>query len=264
MKKNARFVATLLLTGWPIISACGSQNSGADEQISTLDIVGGSAVSATQYSNYFTSIVSLRIYGSHFCGGTLIAPNKVITAAHCLADFSSSSIRNNIKVVLGNTSLKSSAGTETFKVSAFKIHEKYSSRNTQNDIAIITLDGNSRFEPAPINTDASLPVVGSKTYVAGWGSTREGGSISSALKYTSVTVVSNDECADAYGSSITQRNLCAYTAKTDSCQGDSGGPLYSYDGQKLTLVGIVSWGNGCARAGYPGVYTRVTEFPTYF
>lgn len=264
MKKNSKIIASLLLTGWPIFSACGSQNGSPEAENSNLDIVGGSTVSSALHSNYFESIVSLRFYGSHFCGGTLIAPNKVITAAHCLADYSSSTVRNNVKVVLGNVSLNSSSGTESFSISSFKIDERYSSWNTQNDIAIITLNGNSKFEPVPVNSDSAFPAVGAKTYVAGWGSTREGGGISSALKYTSVAVVSNDECADAYGSSITSRNICAYTAKTDSCQGDSGGPLYSYDGTSMTLIGIVSWGNGCARAGYPGVYTRVSEFPTYF
>jgi secreted trypsin-like serine protease len=96
--------------------------------------------------------------------------------------------------------------------------------------------------------------------VAGWGSTYEGGNVTSVLKYTAVKAISNAECARAYGSSIFDGNLCAYTAGTDSCQGDSGGPLYSYDGTQLTLVGIVSWGRGCARQGYPGVYTRTSYF----
>ncbi len=262
MQKKSKFLAALLLTGWPIIMSCGAQNSGDNQSNSNLDIVGGSAVTSSLYSSYFKSIVSLRYYGSHFCGGTLIAPNKVVTAAHCLADFSSSTIRNNVKVVLGNTSLSSSSGTESFSVSSYKIDSRYDSRTTKYDIAVITLNGSSKVEPASINTAANLPAVGSNTYVAGWGSTKEGGGVSSSLKYTAVAVVSNSDCAGAYGSDIYSGNICAYTAKTDSCQGDSGGPLYSIDGNKVSLVGIVSWGNGCARVGYPGVYTRVSEFQT--
>lgn len=263
MKKSSKFLAGLLLTGWPIMFGCGAQNGNVEATDSNLDIVGGAAVSSSLYNSYFTSIVSLRFYGSHFCGGTLIAPNKVLTAAHCLADFSSSTIRNNVKVVLGNISLNSSSGTESFSISSYKINSDYDPYSSQNDIALITLNGSSKFTPAPINSDSSLPAVGVKTYVAGWGSTREGGNVSSALKYTAVAVVSNADCAKAYGNDIYEGNICAYTAKTDSCQGDSGGPLYTYDGEKMTLVGIVSWGNGCARSGYPGVYTRVSEFSSF-
>lgn len=263
MKKINKVLAGLLLTGWPIIVSCGSQPGSGEETTSSLDIVGGSAVSSSLYNTHFTSIVSLRYFGSHFCGGTLIAPNKVLTAAHCIADYSSSTVRNNIKVVLGNINLNSSSGTESFKIASYKISEDYSSWTSQNDIAILTLDGASKFTPAPINLEANLPAVGEKTYVAGWGTTREGGSISPVLKYTAVDVVSNAECKKAYGSKIFDGSLCAYTAKTDSCQGDSGGPLYSYDGSRLTVVGIVSWGQGCARAGYPGVYTRVSEYADF-
>lgn len=264
MSKMSRLIAVLSLTGWPIMFGCGVSPNSDKGSHSQLDIVGGSAVSSSLYTKYFTSIVSLRYYGSHFCGGTLIAPNKVLTAAHCLADFSGSTIRNNVSVVLGNISLNSSSGTEKFKVKSYTVDDRYDSWTTKYDIAILTLDGESKFPPVEVNTETELPAVGEKTYVAGWGSTKEGGGISSALKYTSVAIVSNEECKDAYGSNIYDGNICAFTAKTDSCQGDSGGPLYSYDGSKFTLVGIVSWGNGCARAGYPGVYTRVSEFPEYF
>ncbi len=164
---------------------------------------------------------------------------------------------------MGNISLNSSTGTESFRVSSFKIDTRYNPSTSQYDIAIITLNGNSSFPIAPVNTDSTLPAVGTKTYVAGWGSTSEGGNISSALKYTSVDVVSNATCKSAYGSDIYSGNICAYTANTDSCQGDSGGPLFSFDGTQLTLVGVVSWGYGCARSGYPGVYTRVSEFQSF-
>ena len=105
----------------------------------------------------------------------------------------------------------------------------------------------------------SDPAAGSSVTVAGWGATSEGGASSSTLRYVDVPVVSRATCQAQYGtSSITNNMICA--AETaggqDSCQGDSGGPLVP-TGSK-TLVGVVSFGNGCARRGYAGVYTRVS------
>lgn len=253
-----RNLLLVTLTGWTVMTGCGAEK--APKETSNLDIVGGSQASSSVYSQYFSSIVSLQYGSSHFCGGTLIAPNKVLTAAHCLADFSSSEVRNYLKVVIGARDLRSTAGAERFSVASYSINPRYGSDGVQYDSATITLSGNSSFTPAAVNKSSSFPAAGSTVYVAGWGSTYEGGNVSSVLKYTAVKTISNSECARAYGSDIYDGNLCAYASGTDSCQGDSGGPLYSYDGTKMTLVGIVSWGNGCARQGYPGVYTRASYF----
>jgi len=255
---SLRNLLLVTLTGWTVMVGCGAEKS--TDKTSQLDIVGGSQVSSSLYSQYFSSIVSLQYNGSHFCGGTLVAPNKVLTAAHCLSDFSSSEIRNSLRVVIGARDLRSSTGAERFSIASSSINPRYSSSGTQYDSATIILSGNSSFTPAPVNKAASFPAAGSTVYVAGWGSTSEGGYSSSVLKYTAVKTVSNASCAQAYGSSIYDGNLCAYSSGTDSCQGDSGGPLYSYDGTRMTLVGIVSWGKGCARQGYPGVYTRTSFF----
>ncbi len=260
MFKKSRIFALLFLIGWPVMFACGGPSSSSDGASSKLKIVGGTTVSALNYKNQFQSIASLRYGGLHFCGGTLIAANKILTAAHCLADFSSSSIKNDITVVLGSSRLDSSVGAQSFRVASFKIDPRYDADTSQFDMAVITLKGASTLAPAKVNTSSKLPIIGSSTIVAGWGSTREGGNVSTQLKATTVAIVSNDDCEAAYGSNIYAGSLCAYTRSTDSCQGDSGGPLYSSDGTTLTVVGVVSWGYGCAQAGYPGVYTRVSEF----
>lgn len=259
MKKLMRLYAVLALAGWPVMLACGSQNA-QEEANSDLNIVGGSAVNASLYSSYFQSIASLQLGGSHACGATLIAPNKVVTAAHCIADLSSSSVKRYVSVVLGASNLNSRAGRETFSVASYAIDPRYNPNTHAYDFATITLSGKSSYPPALVNTDSSFPSAGATTYVAGWGSTAEGGYATASLRYTAVAVVSNADCRSAYGSNIYAGNICAYKQNTDSCQGDSGGPLYSFDGTRLTLVGIVSWGYGCAREGYPGVYTRVSEF----
>ncbi len=255
---SLRNLLLVTLTGWTVIMGCGAEKSA--KETSQLDIVGGSQVSSSLYSQYFSSIVSLQYNGSHFCGGTLVGANKVLTAAHCLADFSSSEIRSSIRVVIGARDLRSTTGAERFSISSYSINPRYSSAGTQYDSAVIYLSGNSSYTPVAVNKAASFPAAGSTVYVAGWGSTYEGGYATSTLKYTAVKTLSNADCASAYGSEIYDGNLCAYASGTDSCQGDSGGPLYSYDGTKMTLVGIVSWGNGCARQGYPGVYTRTSFF----
>lgn len=251
--KLTNFAASLL-TGWLVMSGCGQESS--EEQSSTLDIVGGQAVSNALYERYFESIASLQIRGNHLCGGTLIAADTVLTAAHCVADLGSSSSR--LRVNLGSNKL--GGELESIRVTSIDVDSRYNRRNSQYDVAILTLAEDSKYTPSALNLESSFPAVGSTVYTAGWGTTREGGRISNDLKYTAVDVVSNTECQEAYGDRVYAGNICAYAERTDSCQGDSGGPLYSFDGEKLSVVGVVSWGFGCARRGYPGVYARVSEF----
>ena len=247
--------ASLILTGWLVMFGCGQEKASERTQ-SDLDIIGGEAVSEALYQRYFQSVVSLRINGNHFCGGTLIAPNKVVTAAHCVIDLGPAAA--NLRVAMGSKNLNGEA--ESFKVADLAIDSRYSARTSQYDIATLTLNGSSIIEPAPVNLSRQFPQTGAKVYTAGWGTTAEGGQISPQLKYTGVEVISNRSCRDTYGERVYAGNICAYADRTDSCQGDSGGPLFSYDGTKLSVVGVVSWGFGCARRGYPGVYTRVSEF----
>merc|ERR1711872_987316 len=95
--------------------------------------------------------------------------------------------------------------------------------------------------------------------VSGWGTLSSGGNQPTVLNEVDVTVQSNAQCQSSYGSSITSNMLCAADAGKDSCQGDSGGPLVAQENGKYALIGVVSWGYGCAFSGYPGVYARVTE-----
>jgi len=107
--------------------------------------------------------------------------------------------------------------------------------------------------------------VGQSVVVAGWGATSEGGSGSDQLLKLTVPVLSNSDCLTAY-SGITNSMVCAgYLTQSgkDSCQGDSGGPLTIGTGTTARLVGVVSWGQGCARLGYPGVYARVSEVQSW-
>merc|ERR1712172_427605 len=96
--------------------------------------------------------------------------------------------------------------------------------------------------------------------VTGWGTLSSGGSQPTVLQEVDVTVTTNTACKNAYGSSmITANMICAADSGKDSCQGDSGGPMIAEENGRQALIGVVSWGYGCAMEAYPGVYARVTE-----
>lgn len=235
----------LTLLSLSLFTACGG-----NEESSSLKVVGGSVLSKSTYQKFFKSVASLQINGSHFCGGTLISPTKILTAAHCVEDMSAGE-RNRLRVVLGSQTLTNQTGAEVFRVNNIQIHSQF-------DAALLELSGSSTMPVAPINTVDNAPAPGTSTFVAGWGLTQEEGNLSRNLKFAQLRIVSNNDCRKVYGGSINAGTICAYADGADACQGDSGGPLFSFDGQKLTVVGIVSFGLGCARPDIPGVYARVS------
>ncbi len=152
------------------------------------------------------------------------------------------------------------------------VHPNYNPNTNNNDIALLKLTS-----PAVLNSTVAIippatsPLVdalvqaGDTSTVTGWGDTTEGGSLADVLMEVTLPIVSNTSCNQAYGF-ITDNMLCAGLTQggKDSCQGDSGGPLIVPvgDGSWL-LAGIVSSGNGCARPGYPGIYTRVSRYQAW-
>ncbi|KEY74969.1 hypothetical protein S7711_01318 [Stachybotrys chartarum IBT 7711] len=227
-------------------------------QFETSQIVGGELAVAGD----FPYIVSLqRSTGSHFCGGTLVNANTVVTAAHCSTGQSASAVR-----VRAGSRNRSSGGV-LVGVSRIIIHPSYSSSTFNNDVAVWKLSTNiptsSTISYASLAASGSDPAAGTNVQVAGWGTTSSGSSsIPVDLRKVTVPIVSRSTCQSQYGaSSITTNMVCAgvSTGGRDSCQGDSGGPLVSGN----TLVGIVSWGNGCALANFAGVYARVGSLRTW-
>ncbi|KAK7190370.1 hypothetical protein DPSP01_011551 [Paraphaeosphaeria sporulosa] len=215
----------------------------------SVQIVGGSAATAGQ----FPYIVSIQVSGSHYCGGSLLNANTVITAAHCATRSASS-------YTIRAGTLTWASGGVTSRVSQVIVNPAYSGNN--NDIAIFKLSTSiptsSTISYISLPSAGSDPAAGSSSTVAGWGATTQGGSSPAALRYVTVPIVARSTCQSQYGtSSITSNMVCAAEAAggKDSCQGDSGGPLIT-TGTK-TLIGVVSFGNGCALRGYAGVYTRV-------
>jgi len=221
-------------------------------------IVGGEDASPGEFPH---QIVMLRggVGGSLMCGGSLVAADRVVTAAHCCEGQSPS----RIGVRVGNHHLyENDPDQADFAVTAIKYHEDYDSWTTSNDVCILEMDGEADLSSEFIDT-ITLPTAGEEyesgtmCTVTGWGTTTQGGSLGRILQKVSVPVVDDATCRGAYGQEdILDSMICAGVAGKDSCQGDSGGPMMC--GSQLS--GIVSWGYGCAQAGYPGVYTQTSYF----
>ncbi|WP_406839452.1 S1 family peptidase [Streptomyces sp. AHU1] len=216
-------------------------------------IVGGTTTTTTAYP-FMMQITDAR--QNQFCGGTLVAADKVVTAAHCVSGETTSSIR----VVGGRTYLNGTDGT-VGRVSRIWINPDYRDATDGDDVAVLTLSTPMPYTPAPYvsPSDTGLYAAGTTARIVGWGTTSENGSSSNQLRTATVPTVSDSSCASSYGSDFVASDMvCAgYAAGgVDTCQGDSGGPLLING----VLAGITSWGEGCAEAGYPGVYTRLTTF----
>lgn len=151
-------------------------------------------------------------------------------------------------------------GGSRYKIREVIPHPNYDPNNYDNDIAILkpfhTFPFGDRIQSIPLQPRGIEVLTGTTAWVSGWGVTKEDSqTVSSYLRAVDVRILSDSECKIKYGSNkISSHMMCAQTLYKDSCQGDSGGPL-AVEGK---LVGIVSWGQGCARPEYPGVYTKVS------
>jgi trypsin len=204
-----------------------------------------------------------------FCGGSFIAPRIVVTAAHCVED-----MQKKIFVSSGLSLNSQHSGAPLIPVEAILPHPYYDPTKLTNDIAILYLGS---YDPAALprpiipitlNVDGAFPdeVPGTKVTVTGWGNTSSFGKLyDDPLRSADLDVVPVTRCSLAPGyDDVDERQICAgdlAQGGIDACNGDSGGPLVAKkaDGS-LSLVGVVSWGEGCALAGKPGVYTRVSAF----
>jgi hypothetical protein len=210
--------------------------------------------------------VSLREFGSHFCGGTIIHPEWIVTAAHCVEGGV-----NGVTVVAGETYRARSTG-QTRTLAGGVIYPGYADPSLGKDIALLRLSSpldlsgpRARAIPlvSPALANAGITNPGVIATVSGWGALRTNGSSPSQLQKVDIPIVSMADARRAYGT-LTEDQLSAGVLGVggkDSCQGDSGGPLVvpGPDGEPA-LAGVVSWGNGCGSARYPGMYARVSSF----
>lgn len=217
-------------------------------------IVGGINAPKGRY-RYIVNLVNNR--WGNYCGGSLIAPNVVLSAAHCAGATSVTIGRYNT----GDNG-DSPSEYETRTVAAEVIHPGYNKRSMENDIMLIRLSQPSTKPTIAIDyTGASGLTSGKPLTVMGWGALQSEGRFPDILQHVTLKYMTNAECNRILWGDITQDMMCAADTGKDSCQGDSGGPLIISGGSEAQdlQVGVVSWGYGCADRRYPGVYSRIAE-----
>uniref|UniRef100_A0A3Q3DQ10 Transmembrane serine protease 5 n=1 Tax=Hippocampus comes TaxID=109280 RepID=A0A3Q3DQ10_HIPCM len=208
--------------------------------------------------------VSLYYSNRHTCGGSIITSQWIVTAAHC--------VPGDSVPFHAWTPLLCFQNPTGHAVEKIVYNKNYNHVSHDSDIALMKLRTPLNFSgPSDTVRPVCLPQFdydppgGTQCWISGWGYTQPDGVHSSdTLKEAPVPIISTNKCNSScmYNGEITPRMLCAgYSeGKVDACQGDSGGPLVCQDDNVWRLMGVVSWGNGCAEPNHPGVYTKVAKF----
>jgi len=242
-----------------------SNLSTAEQNNVSTRIVGGS----TAPTGTYPWMVSLQDNIGHFCGGSLIADRWVLTAAHCTFDQLNRVVTpDQLHVAIGIHTLSATNANQLIGIKAIHVHPSYQhGSSSDNDIALLELNQASNQSPISSATPTIMGQIAVATplKVMGWGTLRENGSASDTLQEVDIPLVSQASCNQSYNGGITDNMLCAgfSAGGKDSCQGDSGGPLLYQDANGWHQVGVVSFGNGCALPGFPGVYTRVANYDSW-
>lgn len=201
----------------------------------------------------------------HSCGGSLISASWIVTAGHCVLGGDES-----IRAVAGTDNLKRLGAAQTRMVTKIIPHPEFDRKIFNNDIAMMKVE-----PPFDINTansqlvnticlerDTMLEAYDIAT-VAGFGAKAFRKDVQTHLFKAEIAIVDHQTCDNSFEHSITDNMICAggmVPSKRDACTGDSGGPLMMESNERWTLIGVVSFGNDCASKGYPGIYTKVSNY----
>ncbi|MCX4727199.1 S1 family peptidase [Streptomyces sp. NPDC090052] len=246
MNQPVRTIGRTAAIGAAVLAALSLQPAPASAAAPE-PVVGGTRVAEGQYP--------FMVHLSQGCGGALYAKDIVLTAAHCV---SKSGANTSITATAGSVDLQ---GPRAVHIKSTQVVQAPGYNGKGKDWALVKL-------AAPFDLP-TLPTATSTEYdqgtftIAGWGSTSEDGGQQRYLRQATVPYVSDEQCGQAYGTQFNAGDeICAGdVAKggVDTCQGDSGGPMFRKDDQGGWIqVGIVSFGQGCAEPGYPGVYAQVS------
>lgn len=251
------------LTG-PVSSAVARPDDGKSRRV-----IGG-LPTRTETHPFVVALASRERFGDtragQFCGGAVIGPTAIVTAAHCFArdvlggDWHE---MDDLRVLFGRTDLRTGDGMEV-PIRDVWVDPSYSRVTNADDVAVVRLAGFLPGRPAiplaqPGQTSAYR--IGGSATVYGWGDITGKGAYAPTLRSAQVTILQDRRCQKAYPGSAAGKYLAASMVCAgapgggrDACQGDSGGPLVAGG----RLIGLVSWGTGCGEAGHPGVYTKVS------
>lgn len=283
-------LAALVASTLALAGVAGAQQGPHEGDVGT-EVVGGSAVPDGKYP-FMASLRANPVFGGHFCGGTLIDRDSVLTAGHCAELFIGNTTDQDtlsfraVRIVVGTTVLSSGQGQvrRIASLSDISIHPRLNlGRNAAYDVAVIDLArpvrGIRPIELAAVGSDAHEE-PGRRATVAGWGSTLAAPpddpeppvQYPDRMREARVPIVSDQQCARAYNAPgippeprvfFPELMVCAGAEGVDACFGDSGGPMFvTADGgsgqMRHRQIGVTSFGLGCAAEGFPGVYTEVS------